>query len=53
MRTPNDVREELARIFAAAILTLHRRNDLTDESSRDGQTCLEVPAETVLSDHHG
>jgi len=45
---------ELASIFAAAILRLHARTALATESEPNaGSTCLEVPAETVLSDHDG
>ena len=50
----NERRPELASIFAAAILRLHRRIALTSpEISDKSETCLEVPAETVLSGHHG
>lgn len=45
---------ELASIFAAAILRLRHRIVWSEEESTDGtKTCLEVPAETVLSGHHG
>jgi hypothetical protein len=62
MRPSNDVepapkdprRTELACIFAAAILRLRQRVAFVDDDSRNGaKTCLEVPAETVLSGHHG
>ena len=50
----NERRSELASTFAAAILRLHRRIALTSpEISDKSKTCLEVPAETVLSGHHG
>jgi hypothetical protein len=52
--SPNARLAELASIFAAAILRLHRRIDFADPPPRNGvETCLEVPAETVLSGHHG
>ena len=45
---------ELATIFAAAILRLRARAALVAEPESDSaSTCLEVPAETVLSGHHG
>ncbi|TWU08622.1 hypothetical protein CA54_38560 [Symmachiella macrocystis] len=51
---PDDFRPELARIFAAAILRLSTRAALSGEISQtNSPTCLEVPPETVLSDHHG
>lgn len=62
MRRPDDTdpspqktyRAELAAIFAAAILRLHQRMALApSESSEEAKTCPEVPAETVLSGHHG
>ncbi|MDG2127323.1 MAG: hypothetical protein P8K08_04970 [Fuerstiella sp.] len=50
----NKRRSELASIFAAAILQLQRRISLTGSNvSEKSETCLEVPAETVLSGHHG
>jgi len=49
-----DVRTDLARIFAAAILRLSSRAALTGNNAQTNPpTCLEVPPETVLSDHHG
>jgi hypothetical protein len=49
-----DVRSDLAHIFAVAILRLSSRAALTgDNSQANPPTCLEVPLETVLSDHHG
>jgi len=52
---PDDQRRtELAAIFAAAILRLRRRIALAgSEVPDEAATCLEVPAETVLSGHHG
>ena len=52
---PEDTRlTELASIFAVAILRLRHRIVWIDEESAGGtKTCLEVPAETVLSGHHG
>ena len=44
---------ELASILAAAILRLRARDALMTEHSSEAATCLEVPAETVLSGHHG
>ena len=45
---------ELASIFAAAIVRLSRRSVLTDgESQKPDQTCLEVPPKTSLNGHHG
>lgn len=45
---------DLASIFAAAILRLRTRAALVSEPGPDaGSTCLEVPAETVPSGHHG
>lgn len=45
---------ELASIFAAAILRLRARTALATESEPNaGSACLEVPSETVLSDHDG
>ena len=50
----DELRSELASIFAAAILRLHRRIALTGSKVSDkSETCLEVLAETVLSGHHG
>jgi hypothetical protein len=53
--TPNDPRRtELASNFAAAILRLRRRVVFDEPPPRNAvETCLEVPAETVLSGHHG
>lgn len=53
--SPDDQRRtELASIFAAAILRLRRRVALAGPDVPDkAETCLEVPAETVLSGHHG
>ena len=62
MRRPDDPdsppedhrRTELASIFATAILRLRRRIALAgSDVSGESETCLEVPAETVLSGHHG
>ena len=52
---PEDPRRtELASIFAAAILRLRRRVVFLEQPPQNGvETCLEVPAETVLSGHHG
>ena len=51
---PDDLRPELARIFAAAILRLSSRAALSGNNSKTNPpTCLEVPPQTVLSDHHG
>lgn len=52
--TDDQRRTELASIFAASILRLRRRIALAGPDVSDEQeTCLEVPAETVLSGHHG
>ena len=53
--SPDDQRRtELASIFAAAILRLRRRVALAGSDVPDkAETCLEAPAETVLSGHHG
>jgi hypothetical protein len=52
--SPDGRRAELASIFAAAILRLHARAALAPDPDSDaGSTCLEVPSEAVLSDHHG
>jgi len=53
--TPQDrSSSELATIFAAAILRQRRRIALTgSEVPDESKTCLEVPANTVLSGHHG
>ena len=44
---------ELASILAAAILRLRARDPLMTDPGSEAATCLEVPAETVLSGHHG
>ena len=60
--TPDERRAELAGILAAGVLRLHPRAalpaDLGDPSASEnslecGVSCLEVPAETVLSVHNG
>ena len=48
---PNPRLTELAAILANAILRLRSRSAL--ESQLPSATCLEVPPETVLSDHDG
>jgi hypothetical protein len=54
--------QSVARILAAGVLRLHARAALTVESgahcgppnpSESGQDCLELPAETGLSEHTG
>jgi len=52
--TSNERRTELAAIFAAVILR-QRYRLLPDqrESPATDTTCLELPPETVLSDHDG
>ncbi|MBX3452851.1 MAG: hypothetical protein KF777_25160 [Planctomycetaceae bacterium] len=54
-QAPEDQRRtELAAIFAAAILRLRQRIALAgSDVPNEAETCLEVPAETVLSGHHG
>lgn len=54
-RLSSDARlTELASIFASAILRLRARAALATKSDPNaGPACLEVPAETVLSDHDG
>jgi len=52
--TSNERRTDLAAIFAAVILR-QRYRLLPDqrESPATDTTCLELPSETVLSDHDG
>lgn len=52
--TSNERRTELAAIFAAVILRQrYRLIAHQQESSATDTTCLELPSETVLSDHDG
>ena len=57
--TPDERRSEVASILAAGVLRLHARaailgDELPAEiSPESATTCLEVPAETVLSVIHG
>lgn len=52
--SPDARLDELASVFAAAILRLRTRAALATESDlNDGSTCLEVSSETVLSGHDG
>jgi len=52
--SPDARLSELASIFAAAILRLRARFALaTEPAPNAGSACLEVPSETVLSDHDG